>query len=424
VNGPFKLVAPLIAALAIAACNAGGSSNIPSSPGGSQAGQSALSQHMPQWLAKHQAKAVCPQVVGKPSCQVLLIGKRARPDCAPSSTCGFTPAALQTAYGLTPYLSQGSGTIVALIEAGDYSDAASDLSTYRSEYSLGAGTVVRYNENGVEGSYPSSCQNFGWCLETALDMDMVSASCPACTIYIMESDGSVAGFEEAEASAVSLGAKILSNSWSCPEDWDCEDTSFPSYFDTAGVAYLASTGDDAYNTIGGPSALASVIGVGGTQLHRSGSNYTETVWSDASSGCASPAVVGNPGVAKPSWQHDPDCKYRTDGDISSESGCQPGVSEYSSFYSGWVDVCGTSVASPFTAGIIALAGNPSSFNGGENFWNLKNKLKKTELHVITSGENGSCGNYLCEAGLKKKHGGYKTYSGPTGWGTPNGIAAY
>ena len=258
-------------------------------------------------------------------------------------------------------------------------------------------------------------------------MDMVSASCPKCTIYLIEAkDGStIHDFETAEATAVTLGATIVSNSWSCPEDWDCEDTSFGNYFDTPGVAYLASSGDDAYNTIGGPSNLESVIAVGGTQLRKNGSTYSETVWNDASAGCASPAVVGSPGVPKPSWQHDPDCAYRTDSDISAESGCAPGVAVYTSIYSGWSEYCGTSVASPFTAGIIGLAGNATSLNAGEGFWTLKKKLLKTELHDITSGSDGSCGSkYLCEAGLKKKHGGYKTYSGPTGWGTPIGDAAY
>lgn len=424
-NGSLKLVAPLVAALAIAACNGGGSSNIPSSSAGNPlTGQSVFTQHMPQWLAKHQAKAACPQVVGKPSCQVLLINKGIQPNCSAAS-CGFTPSALETAYNLTPDLGNGSGTIVALIEVGSYSNLSSDLATYRSEYGLGSGTLVQYNQNGQEGNYPSSCADYGWCLETALDVDMVSAACPKCTIYVMEADDTIGGLESAETSAVSLGAKIISNSWSCPENWDCGDTSFANYFDSSGVTYLASTGDDAYNTIGGPSALTTVIGVGGTQLRHSGSTYTESVWVDASAGCSSPTVVGSPGVAKPSWQADPSCKYRTDGDISAESGCSPGVSEYSGYYGGWVGVCGTSVASPFTAGVIALAGNGGTFQGGGTFWNLKKKLKKADLHDITTGDDGACGNtYLCDAGLKKKHGGYETYSGPAGWGTPNGISAY
>jgi hypothetical protein len=101
------------------------------------------------------------------------------------------------------------------------------------------------------------------------------------------------------------------------------------------------------------------------------------------------------------------------------------VAEYvTTQYTGWEEVCGTSVASPFTAGIIALEGNASKLNGGETFWKLKAKKLKKELHDISSGSDGSCGGeYLCTAGAKGSLG-YKTYSGPAGWGSPNGIKAY
>jgi len=43
------------------------------------------------------------------------------------------------------------------------------------------------------------------------------------------------------------------------------------------------------------------------------------------------------------------------------------------------------------------------------------------LHYINTGNNGSCGgSYLCTAGTNQ----FGTYSGPAGWGTPNGIGAF
>jgi subtilase family serine protease len=384
-------------------------------------GQDDMQPPIAQWQAKHEARAVCPQAVGKPVCQVLLAHTGADPNCSPSSSCGWTPAQLEKAYNLTSSLGKGSGQKVAVIEAGDESTASTDLATYRTEYSLGTASFFKYNETGQQSNYPPSCENYGWCLETDLDIEMVSTSCPKCTIYLMEAGGQISDFEAAEAEAVKLGAKILSNSWSCPEDWDCEDTNFPNYFDTKGVAYLASTGDSGYNTIGGPSDLATVIGVGGTQLALSGSKYTETIWNGAAAGCSSPTVVGSPGVPKPSWQHDPDCSYRTDGDVSAESGCSPGVSEYVSQYGGWTDVCGTSVASPLTAGVIALAGNAANQDGGENFWTFNSKQHKKYFHHPTGGGDDSSGNcgYCGGDGRYKKY-----YSGPGGWGTPNGIKGY
>ena len=421
-NRTFKLLVPLAAALAIAACSAGGSPSMPSSAGSSQMGSAAT--QIPEWQAKHLATRVCPEAVGKPVCQVLLEYRGVNPLCSPSSSCGFTATQLETAYGLTSSLGNGKGQKVAVIEAGDVPTAATDLATYRTEYGLGKASFFKYNETGQQSNYPGSCENYGWCLETDLDIEMVSASCPKCTILLMEAGGQISDFEAAETEAVTLGATIVSNSWSCPENWDCGDTNFENYFDTKGVAYLASTGDGGYNTIGGPSVLPSVIGVGGTQLALSGSKYSETVWNGASAGCGSSSVVGS-NVPKPSWQHDPDCAYRTDGDVSSESGCSPGVAEYiTTQYTGWTGVCGTSVASPFTAGIIGLAGNAAKLGSGEHFWKLKKKALKKDLHDISSGFDGSCGGeYLCTAGAKGSLG-YKTYSGPAGWGSPKGIKAY
>jgi subtilase family serine protease len=423
-SGSFKLLAPVLAALAIAACNAGGSSNFPTSTGAAQTGAS-VGNHIPEWEARHEARRVCKELAGGISCHVLIATHPALPNaCSPSSGgCGFRPIDLETRYDLGPSLGQGSGQIVALIEMGDLSSAESDLATYRSEFGLGTATFEKFNQYGEQSDYPESCEDFGWCVETDLDIEMVSASCPKCTIYLIEGGNcgaDVCGLEGAESTAVALGAKILSNSWGCRTGVygpNCGDPNFPSYFDTPNIAYVASSGDSAYPEIEWPAALTTVLAVGGTQLEISGTKYSETVWDGAGSGCST--------VTKPSWQHDPDCTSgRTIADVSAEAGCSPGVAEYNSLYGGWFDVCGTSVAAPLTAGIIGLAGNATSLAGGESFWKLSAKKHKKYFNIINSGSNGSCGNYLCEAGLKKGDGGYKTYSGPAGWGTPKGIAAY
>jgi subtilase family serine protease len=414
----FKVVAPLLA-LAISACSSGGSSSVPVS-GMSQVPHAAHAS-LPTWLTNHQAQAECPNVPGKPVCQALRVLKNGvvPAACQPSTSCGFTAQQLESAYNLTKKLSKGGNVKVALIEVGDYASATSDVATYRTQYGLGTATLNRYNSSGQQSNYPPSCQQAEWCVETALDMDMVSASCPKCTIYVMEAQDSITDLEASEQEAVKLGATVLSNSWSCPNNWDCGDSNFPNAFASTGIAYLASTGDYAYNTIGGPSVLPTVIGVGGTQLSVSGKSFTESVWADASSGCGSSSVVGE-NVPKPSWQKDPGCTSRTDGDISSESGCQPGVAMYSGLYGGWITECGTSVASPFLAGVVALAGNAAKMNGGEYVWTMSAKQMKARLHPVLTGSNGSCGgSYLCTAGT----GQFGNYSAPSGWGSPKTIKA-
>jgi Subtilase family len=385
----------------------------------SGAAQSMTRLSIPHWQSQHLARNVCPQVVGKPTCFALQVIKGGiSPLCSPSGGCGWTAQQIETAYGLTSSLGKGAGTNVAVIEAGDLADASSDLATYRSEYGLGTANMTKYNEYGQTSNYPPSCEDYGWCAETDLDIDMVSATCPKCNIFLMEAKGNISDLEAAEAEAVTLGATILSNSWGCYGSYDCGDPNFSNYFDTPGIAYLAATGDAGYDNVAAPSALDTVLAVGGTQLAESGSKYSESLWTDAGSGCADPTEIGGSGIPKPAWQHDPDCSYRTVGDVSAEAGCSPGVAVYIGIYGGWNGICGTSVASPLTAGVVGLAGNATKLDAGKTFWSFsKKKHKKYFNHP--SGSEGGCSNYLCGDGRYKKY-----YSGPGGWGTPNGILGY
>jgi subtilase family serine protease len=403
VNGPTKLVAPLLVALAVAACSSGGSSNVPAT------GQ-ALSfvQRIPDWQANKLATRVCNDMrVGYAHCDALLLRRQA----GPATVAGWTAPDLESAYNLTSSLKKGKKQIVGIVDAYDNPNAASDLATYRTEFSLGTAKFTKYNQDGQQGNYPSGDANWG--LEEDLDIQMVSASCPKCTIYLVEANGAdTSDLETAEAEAVKLGATIVSNSWGCTGSNECLST---SYFDSPGVAYLASAGDGGYGTQA-PAALASVIAVGGTVLSQSGSKWTQVVWVDSGAGCAT-------GITKPSWQTDPKCTYRTMNDVSAVSW---NAAEYDSYdYSGWITVGGTSVSSPFTAGVIGLAGNASKQNGGENFWNLSTKAKAKDFLVITGGSVIGCPSeyddtYMCEAGTNE----YGQYSAPSGWGTPNGIKAY
>jgi subtilase family serine protease len=415
VNGSVKLLAPLVAALAMAACN-GGSSTTPGTAGTYGAGDSVFSpsHHIPQWQAQNLAHPACPQVVGQATC-LALISNRVTPLTTPS---GFTAADLQTRYNL-PSSTKGSGQIVAIVDAYDNPNVAKDLAQYRKQFGLGKAIFTKYNEEGKKKDYPAG--SMGWGVEIDLDTQMVSAACPKCTIYLIEADSnSTTDLETSEKEAVKLGAHIVSNSYICYAS-TCGFSD--SYYDTKKVLYLASSGDEGYNENGPPEWFPTVVSVGGTQLELVGKTYSEIIWDGAGGGCSSNG--GSAGQTKPSWQTDPDCTFRTDADVSAQAGLDPGVAEYDTYLpsseAGWFQVGGTSVASPLTAGVFALAGNASSQNAAENFWKLSTKTRAKELHYISAGNDGNCnGDYLCTAGSKQ----YGTYSGPGGWGTPNGIKAY
>jgi subtilase family serine protease len=391
----LKFGVPLLAAIAIAGCS-GGSSSLPNTGATNTATHS-----LPHWLLTGSAKPACTgSRIGHAQCDVLIETGGAHPNVV-----GWTAPNLEAAYNL-PYTTNGSGQIVALVDAYDNPHVASDLATYRSAFGLPAANFTKYNQSGQQGNYPSG--NVGWGLEIDLDVEMVSAACPLCTIYLVEANSASAGnLEAAEAEAVKLGATIVSNSYSGTGLSE-------SYYDTAGVTYLASAGDDGYGLYQ-PATFQAVVSAGGTVLKESHSAYSEKVWDGSGGGCSS---TGEP---KPSWQTDPGCKYRTGNDASAVA---VGVAEYDSYsYGGWVEVDGTSISSPLLAGVFGLAGNSTSQDGGKNIWTLNPSQLETDLHVISKGNDGCSGvksKYLCKAGT----GEFGQYSGPSGWGTPNGIGAF
>ena len=397
--GRLKLLAPFIAALSIAGCNAGG----PSVPVMTEQ-YASQSYPAPQWQVRHLAHRACPEALpGKAQCELLILNKSPQ-DKEP----GWGARDIEAAYNL-PSSTKGSGQIVAIIDAYDNPNVASDLAIYRRHYGLPKAKLYKYNEDGQQSHYPKG--NMSWGKEIDLDVEMVSASCPNCTIYLIEANTfDIANLDKAEAAAVTLGAHITTNSWLCHPITSCLDQ---NDFDTPGVTYVANAWDDAYG-VGAPMAFPTVVSVGGTILSRSGQIYSEVVWSDTGGGCAM-------NVAKPSWQHDPACSGRTTNDVAAVAW---NVASYDTYgVGGWYTTGGTSVASPIVAGVFALAGNATKQDGGKIFWTLSKK-KQEGLHVISSGSN-DCpprlrGSYLCTAGTDE----FGTYSGPTGWGTPSGIDAF
>jgi subtilase family serine protease len=403
VNVSLKLVAPLIVVLAFAACNAGGVS--PSMPG--TTGQSLTSGTSDRpWGANVRPACPAPKRPGEMRCFALVNTGVQANEIGPA---GYAPSDFQSAYHL-PSSTKGKGQTVAIVDAFDNPNVASDLNTYRSRFGLPKVNFKKYNQVGKTKNYPT--ENAGWGVEEDLDVDMVSASCPNCTIWLIEAtSNSSTNLDAAEREAVKLGATIVTNSWG----GGCVGSCYGTYFDTPGVTYLASAGDGGYGDVY-PMELATVVAVGGTSLYESGGtrHWTEVAWEYTGGGCAT-------AITKPSWQHDPDCTGNMRNDVAADADPATGAAEYDTFEEGgWIQVGGTSLSSPLTAGIFALAGNSTTQNGGEAFWKAKGK----HLFPVTSGIDfcppSATAPYFCTMGT----GEYLTYGGPDGWGTPDGIAAY
>lgn len=342
------------------------------------------------------------------SCNVNVVTDSAGKPLASSTppATALAPTQFHSAYALPT--AGGAGQTIAIVDAYDDPTAESDLATFSSQFGLPTCTTAngcfrKVNQSGGT-SYPGASS--GWSLEIALDVETAHGICPSCKILLVEAtNNAFTNLFAAENEAVALGANVISNSWGGNES--SSETSFDSAFNHPGVAITASTGDNGYG-VEYPAASRYVTAVGGTTLHLTadGSWSSETAWSDAGSGCSSYE-------AKPGWQTDTGCSHRALADVSADADPNTGAAIYVSSYSaqGWYQVGGTSLAAPLIASAYALTGTAASAVYGSTPY-----AHTTSLHDITSGSNGSCGSYLCNA--------VAGFDGPTGLGTPIGLAAF
>ncbi|MHA3702065.1 hypothetical protein ACXR2U_07750 [Jatrophihabitans sp. YIM 134969] len=330
---------------------------------------------------------------------------------------GYGPADIASAYKLP--VSQGGGQTVALVDAPGDPNIAADLAVYRKQYGLPACTVANgcLTITDQLGDGPPSPPSYdpGWGLETALDLDAVSAACPKCHLMLVVADSaSIPDLGQAVDTAVRLGADVVSNSYGLYENPAVKG--FAKDYQHPGVPIVVSSGDIGFGyhgTLGGaqfPASVPQVTAVGGTRLTPDtgvGRGWDETAWNDGGSGCSAY-------FAKPSYQTDANCHMRTVADVAADADPASGLGIYDSAYTsggGWYVVGGTSLAAPLIAAVYALAGNAATVGGPGYLYQ-----HRSAFHDVTSGSNGYCGstqNRLCNA--------VKGYDAPTGVGTPNGI---
>ncbi len=378
-------------------------------------------------------RQVCPRTAKSGEMQCFALERtdlRAEPDIENATHFGYGPSDLQSAYKLQG----GVGTKVAIVDAYGYPKASGDLAAYRSYYHLptcttGNGCLTIRNQTGGTQPPPS---NTGWDQEQALDLDMVSATCPKCHIVLVQANSNNgADLYASVKEAVKLGALVISNSYGASEYRQCGgpgEASDPA-FSATGHVYVASSGDNGggLGDCGGPQqpcALAPVVCAGGTHLvHAHNSRgWSESVWNELSSQqCSGPCGAAGSGcsidVKKPTWQTDPSCKMRSEADVSAEASVLTPVAVY---FSGWQAYGGTSVSAPLIAGIFGRAGNAAKIVGPQHIWGNRFKLfdvtTGNNIYTPVSGACASSIHYICYA--------QKFFDGPTGLGTPNGLGAF
>jgi MYXO-CTERM domain-containing protein len=376
------------------------------------------------WLAQELAAddpvatdAVCTR--GKYRCVASVqAGSAERRFTSYAVPAGLGPPELWSAYNIEPRAIVGKPTVAVVLAFG-YAALEADLGVYRAQTGLPPCTIANgclriVNQRGQTSPLPPEPPpDDNWTVETALDVDMVSAACPLCNILVVQADDNLGdGLLVAQDTAVQLGATVISNSWGGPEEANTPPSQIAAteaHFNHPGVAIFASAGDDGYNDGGEgpdyPATSAHVIAVGGTRLLRVSNErgWIETAWSRGGSACSL-------SIPKPDYQTASPCPFKATADIAAVGDPASGVAVYNAGVGGWIIAGGTSASSPLIAAIYAATGNGTQRSGeflGAN---------TDKLNDVTIGSNGTCGTMtvLCNAGAG--------WDGPSGYGTPNAVA--
>ena len=276
------------------------------------------------------------------------------PDASPAAIAGYSPGFIIGAYNLQS-TNGGLGTTIAIVDAYNDPNVASNLVTFSAQFSLPTANLIIHKMS-------SSIQsNSNWAVEISLDVEWAHAIAPQATILLVEATtNSMANLMSAVSYATSsstpgaLGIPqvvALSMSWGGSEF--SGETTYDNYFASQSITFFASSGDTGGAVIW-PSSSVNVISVGGTTLTQGTSGYTETAWSGSGGGVSAYE-------SKPAYQSGLVYSNRATPDVSYNADPNTGYAIYDNYgYSGWLVVGGTSCGAPQWAAIQALSKSVSS----------------------------------------------------------------
>jgi kumamolisin len=311
-----------------------------------------------------------------------------------------TPASIACVYKLTKPVAGCNPTVVtavpnggfgaiALVDAYDDPNAASDLAAFSTEFSLPPANFQVVYENGVQ---PPQDPTGGWESEESIDIEMAHAMAPKAKIYLVEAQSSsftdlFTAIDQANALVTAAGGGEMSMSWGSGEFQG--ENGYDSNFNGTNIVYLSSAGDAP--GVNYPSASPFVISVGGTTLSRNattGNFELETAWHSTGGGPSAYEAI-------PSYQ----------SSISQIVGTQRGTPDVAAVADGYTPVwfydsfpingqpytwllgSGTSVAAPLWAGIVNFV--------GVKFPSTDAALTEVYANpaLLNDLTQGTCGNY-------------------------------
>jgi hypothetical protein len=339
---------------------------------------------------------------------------------ASSGPTGYTPAQIRAAYGFDSIsfsggavAADGTGTTIAIVDAYDDPNIASDLHQFDVQFGLSDPVLTKVNQNGGS-SLPKA--NSGWATEIALDVEWAHAIAPGANILLVEAaNSSLENLMAAVNYARQVpGVNVVSMSWGGDEF--SGENAFDSVFTTpsghGGVTFVVASGDSGA-PVSYPASSPNVLSVGGTTLTLTGQgNYvSESGWSGSGGGISGlePQPAYQSGVVTQSTT------FRTNPDVAYDANPSTGFPVYNSYQtsSPWGQWGGTSDAAPQWAALIAIADQGRALTGQGSLDGATQVLPKLyalpgDFHDVITGNSDGTPRLFATSG----------YDLVTGLGTP------
>lgn len=356
--------------------------------------------------------------------------------------------------GCIPNYSSGSGGptaagygAIALVDAYDNPNAASDLAAFDSYWGLLPAKFVKVYANG-NGSCTTPPADAGWSVESSMDIEYAHVFAPSAAIILVEAcSSSWTDLLYAEQVAFNYivtnypaGGQV-SNSWQGGEfaGQIADDSLFADFTYNWATGYktpilaFASSGDGGFG-VGYPSTNPWVISAGGTSILRNPTTlkvFSESCWGGSGGGTSTVETYttsfsgGNMGP----WA---DFQYpifgqanRNTPDMSFDADPASGAWVYSGFgMGGWGVVGGTSLSSPALAGIVNRIGNKlgsvfltPATSGFDWFSTLENNMLYSQLPAAKSYK----GNFYDVKTGSNGVNAVASWDYCTGVGSPRGV---
>ena len=348
---------------------------------------------------------------------------------------GLSPQQLRKAYGVDSIFlgalqGDGSGQTIAIVDAGDQPNIASDLHTFDQEF--GIADPPSFTKVDGDPGWSISADS-SWGAEESLDVEWAHAIAPEASIvlvecylpYTPESLGSHL-FTAVNYARNLPGVNAVSMSWGClegtsnPEEvTEAQEQQYDAVLTTpaghAGITFLACTGDSgAISWPGGsaagwyPAFSPKAVAVGGTTLttEPDGTYVSETGWSLGAVNDPGEGTGGGPSIYEPEPTYQSLSNAQSSGmretpDVAMDADPHTGVAVYDTYQqNGWMVLGGTSVSTHCWAGLIAIAdqlrqnANLPSLDGATQtlpaLYDIYSDSARyaADFHDITSGFNG------------------------------------